>query len=158
MCFTFALVFKDGMPPKGLDLWNMINSGPAIIRPTEVNTFEPLRKVQDVNIEEVCQNDFIWQNGEKCLGMFNPKGRKRRATLAILLEYPQAQHALLKLEVYQFIKTNLHYRLLYGVSPTEELMESNLEIHQLANCGAIPPNEKIITTNRNLYEIFEEHA
>jgi hypothetical protein len=158
MRFTLALVFKDGMTPKGLDFWNMINSGPAIIRPTEVNTFEPLRKIQDVNIEVVCQNDFIWQNEELCLGMFNPNGWKGRSRLTILLEYPQAQHASLKLEVYQFIKSNLHYRLLYGVSPTEELMESNLEVHQLANCGAIPPNEEIIRTNRKLYEIFEEHA
>src|SRR4030095_2954606 len=155
MCFTFAVVLKNGQTPKGLDLWKTISSGPAIVRPTSVNTFEPLRMVQDVDVAKICQNDFIWRNGRKCLGMFNPSGWKGKATLAILLEYPGSQHETLPDEVYEFIKARFQYRLLYGVSPTEELMNANLEVHQLANCGAIPPDERVITGNRTLYKFFE---
>lgn len=158
MRFTFALAFKDGKTPKGIDLWKIVNRGPFVIRPTSVNTFEPLRKVQNVDVEEVCKDDFIWRNGRKCLGMFDPKGWKGKATLAILLEYPAPQHDALTREVYEFIKANFEYRLLYGVSPTDELMALNLDVHQLANCGAIPPDEGVITANRTLYEFFEEHV
>jgi hypothetical protein len=35
-------------------------------------------------------------------------------------------------------------------------MDKNLDVHQLANCGAIPPDESVITNNRQLYEFFEE--
>ncbi|HEX3355763.1 MAG TPA: hypothetical protein VHS31_02185 [Tepidisphaeraceae bacterium] len=158
MRFTFALAFKNGKAPKGTELWKMINSGPAILRPTSVNTFEPLRKIQNVDLAEVCKEEFIWRNGRKCLGVFNPNGWKGKATLSTLLEYPEVQHEALTREVYEFIKASFEYRLLYGVSPTNELMELNLEVHQLANCGAIPPNEKIITANKTLYDFFEEHA
>jgi hypothetical protein len=37
-------------------------------------------------------------------------------------------------------------------------MNRNLDVHQLANCGAIPPDERVITENRDLYEIFEENS
>jgi hypothetical protein len=158
MRFTFALAFRDGKAPKGLDLWSMINNGPAILRPTSVNTFEPLRKVEKVDVEEVCKSDFIWRNGRKCLGMFNPRGWKGKATLAILLEYPEDQHEKLTEEVYNFIKSSFDYRLLYGISPTRELMDRNLDVHQLANCGAIPPDEAVITENRELYQFFEDNA
>ena len=158
MRFTFAIAFKDGMAPKGIELWNVINRGPIVVRPTSVNTFEPLRKVQNVDVAEVCKEDFIWRNGRKCLGMFYPKGWKGKATLAILLEYPASQHEAITGEVYDFIKANFDYRLLYGVSPTDELMDLNLAVHQLANCGAIPPDEGIITGNRALYDFFEERA
>jgi hypothetical protein len=157
MRFTFALAFKNGKSPNGIELWRMINCGPAVIRPTSVNTFEPLRKVGKVDVEDVCKNDFIWRNGRKCLGMFDPKAWGK-ATLAILLEYPASQHEAVTREVYGFIKANFEYRLLYGVSPTDKLMELNLDVHQLANCGAIPPDEGVITANKTLYEFFEEHA
>ena len=89
--------------------------------------------------------------------MFEPIGWEGKAQLAILLEYPESQHMSLTREVYEFIKTNFRYRLLYGVSPTMELMKKNLKVHQLANCGAISPDEAVIISNRHLYEIFEEH-
>lgn len=158
MRFTFALAFKDGKAPDGLDVWRLINGGPAVIRPTSVNTFEPLRKVRDVNVEEVCKGDFIWRNGRKCLGMFYPVGFNGKATLAILLEYQHDRHDSLVPEVYEFIRLTFDFRLLYGVSPSDELFKQKYPVYQLANCGAIPPDETVITANKELYEYFEEHS
>lgn len=158
MRFTFALAFKDGKVPDGLHVWGLINRGPAVVRPTSVNTFEPLRKVRDVNIEEVCKGDFIWRNGRKCLGMFGPTGFKGKATLAILLEYAHDRHDSLVPEVYEFIRSNFHYRMLYGMSPSDELFKHNYPVYKLANCGAIPPDETVITANKEPYEYFEEHS
>ena len=158
MNFTFAIAFKDGKAPKGLDLWRLINEGPSIVRPTSVNDHEPLRRVESVNIGTVCKGYFIWRNGRKCLGMFQPRGWKGRATLAILLKYPEDRHQQITAEVYEFIKAKFACRLLYGVAPTRELMDQHVEVHQLANCGSIPPDESVVTNNKDLYEFFEEAA
>src|SRR6516164_9610228 len=110
MNFTFALAFRHGKAPKGLELWRMIKEGPAILRPTSVNAHEPLRKVHNVNIEDVCKAYFIWRNGRRCLGLFSPSERKGTATLAILLEYPEGQHEKLTTEIHGWMKSKFDYR------------------------------------------------
>lgn len=52
-------------------------------------------------------------------------------------------------------KEHLNYRLLHGAAPTLELMAKNLPIHQLVNCGAIPPDESPIDRHRDLFDIYE---
>lgn len=157
MKFSFALVFKKDKAPAGYDLWQMINNGPAIIKPTSVNNFEPLEEIENVDIERVCLKDYIWRNGRKCLGMYEPCGWKGKATLAILLTYSANFHRELTKEVYDFIRSSFDYRLLYGVSPSLELMGINLDVHRWVSCGAIPPDEEMITTNSDLFEFYEEH-
>jgi hypothetical protein len=152
------LAFRERKVPNGLDVWGLINHGPAEMRPTSINTFEPLRKVRDVNVEEVCKEDFIWRNGRKCLGMFNPVGFNGKATLSIILEYPHDRHGSIVPAVYEFIRSNFDFRLLYGVSPSDELFEQKYPVYKLANCGAIPPDESIITANKELFEYFEAHS
>jgi hypothetical protein len=88
----------------------MIKEGPAILRPTSVNAHEPLRKVHNVNIEDVCKAYFIWRNGRRCLGLFSPSERKGTATLAILLEYPEGQHEKLTTEIHGWMKSKFDYR------------------------------------------------
>lgn len=157
MRFTFALAFKRDKAPDGLGVWEKINAGPAVIRPTTINTFEPLKRVRDVDVNEVCQGDFIWRNGRNCLGMFSAKGRKgERPTLSILLEYPKDMHGSVANEVYEFIRSNFDYRLLYGVSPSEELFAQNYDVYRFANCGAIPPDETLIIANQGCFEFFEQ--
>jgi hypothetical protein len=75
--------------------------------------------------------------------MFDPRD------LAVLLEYPAAQHQAVADEIYDFIKSSFEYRLLYGVSPNEALVSRNRRVHELANCGSIPRNDQqAITANK----------
>ena len=157
MNFTFAMAFDEHETPAGLELWIIINRGPEILTPRTANTFEPLRKVEDIDVRLICDDYFIWRNGRKCLGMFQPRGNGK-GTLAILLSYPKSQHPDVMVTVHKYLKQNLNYRLLYGAARTDELMARNLRIHQLVNCGAIPPDESLIIENSSLFEVYEQYA
>lgn len=151
------MAFAEEETPTGLDLWRLINRGPEILTPRTANSFEPLHKVENIDVRSVCNDYFIWRNGRRCLGTFQPKAYGK-GTLAILLSYPKRQHDELIPTVHKFLKEHLNYRLLYGATPTDELMAVNLRIHQLVNCGAIPPDESPINKHRELFEIYERHA
>ena len=158
MKFTVSMILHPGYVPTGSELWKIISNGPEIGRPKSANRFEPLKNIEKIDVNKVCKNEFIWRNGRRCLGMYDPNGWGGRSELALLLEYPSQKHEEIIDEVQNFIHTNFKCRLIYGVEPNKKLLKTNLEVHQLANCGAIPPDESIIISNYKLFEIYEENA
>ena len=155
MDFTFAIAFEAANAPSGTELWHAINHGPTILCPTRVNSHEPLKKVDEVDINQTCSGYFIWKNGRRCLGVYDPREAYGKVLLSILISYPPAEDEILPEQVYRFIRSNFAYRLMYGASPSKELMLQNLRLHQLVNCGSIPPDERVIVENSHLLRFFD---
>ena len=157
MRFVFALKFNEKYIPETKEFWRLIISGPELLKPSSAGVTEPLKKIAEINPDNF-DKEIIWKNGSKCLGYFQPQGFRGKATLSLNLQYNQKDHNKILKSVYEWLHSNFKYSLLYGVTPDEELYKKNVELQQIASCGAIPPDESILINNSHLFEVFEENA
>ena len=139
--------------------WDLLTSGPAVVRPKRCGNTEPLRLVEDACLPDVLRDDYIFSNGARCLGMVDRPCFDAHLyfTVVIFLRLRQADSATVT-DVYDWLRSTWPFAFCYQATLTESLFRSNLELHQALNSGLVEQDIPLALRNRESFDRLEGGA
>ncbi len=143
----------ESTPAFFLDAWNVFANGPEIVRPRRVGNWEPLKKVEEVDAEKILASSYIISNGRKCFGMISDPGFREHRFFNVTLHITLAKrddHCAD--EIYDWLLRCFNFSIAYMGTPSEELFRSNLELHQMLNCGLVETKLEKALSYRHLLD------
>jgi hypothetical protein len=137
-------------------VWESVTTGPPIVQPKRFGTYEPLKPIADLPLEQVVGRSFFFSNGRKSNGaVFITRRRTRRfynLTLDVTTRKGETDAAEC---VYRWLETTFPFTHCYLCSFTNAKTEQHPKALQLVNVGVFEPDLPRVLEIRFLFEHFE---
>jgi hypothetical protein len=139
--------------------WELLQTGPLIIRPKRCGSYEPFPLVQDVDLKTMLDASFFTSNGRRSLCSVWPPAfhHSRYFSIGVLLRIKHTEGEVAG-EVYDWLRSSFQDGITYMGTPTQAMFNSNIELHQILNCGAAEQDLPKLREHRDQLDCFHEVA
>jgi hypothetical protein len=138
--------------------WTILQSGPDIIRARRCGNCEPLRPVGEVNLNKMFAEQFFTSNGRRSsCSVWPPSHLSHFFCIIVFLHLRNSEDRVAQ-EVYTWLKESFNDSISYMGTPTQEMFDGNLELHQILNRGAAGHELPKLRAFKNHLDIFYDVA